>query len=196
MIYFLRHIKGIAYFLAILVLFQSCIAIYNKSSIAEASEFDNWRIKVITIKGEKHRFDWIDERDGNIVSIHNTERILIDKEKVKQVVISDPAPHVIPLDSVSIFYGKASFLLQDHRGRFESQEFIQFEDAGNLFKCYQMTSSDTSTVIIPLGQVDYIKVINKEASGGVNFLVWLAVLTGVSALALSNMQIGFGDWSQ
>lgn len=191
MFYVLKHLKGIAYFLAILILFQSCIAIYKKSSLheAEAQQYDNWQIKIETLYGEKYRVDWIEERDGNIVSICNTERILIDKEKVKQIVISDPSPHVIPLDSVSIFYGKTSFLLQDHRGIFESQEFIQYEDLGHSFKCYQMTNKDTLTIVIPLENVEKIKVVNMDATVGVSLLGWLAVLTGIGALAASNMEL-------
>lgn len=191
MINFIKHIKGIAYFLAILILFQSCVAIYKKSSVVEASRYDNWRIKIKTVDSEKHKFDWIDKRDGNIVSIHNAERISIIKEEVKQIVISDPAPHVIPLDSIIIHYGKASFLIEDKRGRLESQEVIQFEDMGNSFKCYQMTSEDTLTVVIPLQQVEKIKVVNKEATGGVNFLVWMAVLTGFGFLVVSNMDFSY-----
>lgn len=190
MLYFLRRLTGIAYFLTMLILLQSCVAIYKRSSLNEAtsSNYDNWRIKVKTINGENHSFDWIDERNQNIVSIHGTKRILIDKKEVKQIVIADPSPHVIPLDSIDLYYGKVSFLITDSREGYKSQDFIQFEDLGSSFKCYQMNGEDTLTVMIPIDQIEKIRTINMDATAGVSLLVWLAVLTGVGALAAASME--------
>ena len=73
MIYFLKYFKGIGYFLAMLILFQSCV-VYNKTSstIEEATSDEEMPIKITTKDGQKHKFRWIEERDGNIVGIKNS----------------------------------------------------------------------------------------------------------------------------
>jgi len=191
MINIIRGFKSISYFLVMLILLQSCIAIYGKSSLDEAASptYDDWRITIKTLNGEKHRLDWIDQRDGNIVSIHHTKRIFVDKEEVKQIVIFDPDPRVISIESINLYRGKASFLIENQRGRYRSEEFIQFENLDHVLKCYQMTSEDTLTVVIPIEDVEKIKVVNMDATVGVSLVAWLAVLTGLSALAASNMEL-------
>jgi hypothetical protein len=51
-----------------------------------------------------------------------------------------------------------------------------------------MTSEDTLTVVIPLEEVEQIKLVNIEATAGASLLLWIAVLTGLGALILSNME--------
>jgi len=123
MIYFLKHIKSIAYFLAMLMLFQSCIIVYKKASVPEASEYDNWRIKIKTIEGEKYKLPWVELKDGNVVSIKNTERVFIEKNDIKQIVKYSPEPKVIPLDSATSYSGSVQILIKGDRNKFESQDF-------------------------------------------------------------------------
>ena len=108
--------------------FQSCIVIYKKASIEEASAFNQKRVKVKTVDGEKHKFKWIEDRDGNVVSIHNAERILIDKSKVNQIVALHPSPHVLPLDSVTRFDGNVSVQTMDKPNHYQSIYSIGIKD--------------------------------------------------------------------
>ena len=186
---FLKHLKGIAYFLAVLMLFQSCIVIYNKSSIAEASRYYNHRITVKTVDGEKYKLPWVEEINENVVSVLNTERVFLDANEVKQIVKYHPNPQVIPLDSAERYSGTISVQTQDARGKYESHEFIKFEKQGDLYRCYKMTGQDTLTVVIPLAQVEKTKVVSNEATIGVSLLVGIAVLVGIGAWAVSNMEI-------
>ena len=66
-----------------LILFQSCV-IYKKkpSAIEEATSKENTFIKIITKEGNKYKFRWVEEKDGNVYSITNTKRILIKKSKL------------------------------------------------------------------------------------------------------------------
>ena len=188
--YFLKHLKCIAYFFFILILFQSCVAVYNKSSVAEASRYDNWRIKIKTVEGEKHKLPWVEEKKGNVVSIENTERIFIEKNNVKQIVKYSPEPVVIPLDSATTYSGTVLILIKEDRNKYESHNFIKFEKQGDLFKCYKMTSEDTSTVVIPLEQVEKIKVVNNDATIGATFLVWISVWAGVALMVVAEHGLG------
>ena len=190
MIYFLKHLKGIAFFLAMLILLQSCIAVYKKASVYEASVYDNWRIKITTVDGEKYTLPWVEEKNGNVVSTKNTERIFIEKNKVKQIVKYSPEPVVIQLDSVSSFSGTVAILTKEDGGKHESHEFIKFEEQGDSYRCYRMTSKDTVTVVIPLEQVEKITVVNNGASIGVSFLVGLGVFAGIMALVYAEHGIG------
>lgn len=184
-----NHPKVITYFLAMLVLFQSCIVINKKSTVKKASDPEIERIKIRTIEGKKYTLDWIDRRDGNVVSIRNTERIIIDKEKVKQIVISDPFPRVMPLDSITRYSGNISFVINDRRDKIESQEFIQFEDMGDSYKCYKMISEDTVTVVIPLEQIEKISVPDHGASKVVSFMLGSAIFVGIMVVMLAQ-----SDW--
>jgi len=99
MIYFLKHFKDIAYFLAMLTLFQSCI-VYNKntSTIEEASSEKDMPIKIITKDGYEYELMWIEEKNGNVVSIKNSKREFINKSKIIQIVKYDPNPQVFLLN--------------------------------------------------------------------------------------------------
>ena len=148
--------------------------------MSEASKHDDWRIKIKTTDGKKQTFRWIEERDGNVVSIQNAERVFIDKDKVNQIVKFDPNPQVIPLDSATKHNGTVSIQIKDDRGKYESHEFIKFEKQGDSYKCYKMTGEDTLTVVIPLEQVEKVKVVNMGATGVVNVIGWSAIIYGLT----------------
>ena len=99
MIYFLKYIKSIAYFLTMIVLFQSCIAYQSKSSsIGEATDNKKSHIKITTTNGGIYKLNWIEEKDGNIVSIKKTKRKSIDKIEVDKILIYNPKPIVVSLE--------------------------------------------------------------------------------------------------
>ena len=133
MIYFLKYFKGIAYFLTMLILFQSCV-IYKKkpSTIEEATSKENTFIKIITKEGDKYKLRWIEEKDGNVYSITNTKRIFIKKSKL----------------------GKSNF----------KHKLINIENQGDYIRGLKMTNKDTTTVLIPIEQIEEIKLINKGVS--------------------------------
>ena len=156
------------------MLFQSCV-VYRGSTVAEVSEYENKLIKIKTTEGNKYKLRWIEEKNGNIISILNTKRVFLDHNEVKQIVKYHPNPQVIPLDSADSYCGRISIQTQDARGKYESHEFIQFKKQGATYSCYQMNGQDTLTVIIPLDQVEKIKVVNGGTSTAITILGVLGI---------------------
>jgi ABC-type Fe3+-hydroxamate transport system substrate-binding protein len=99
MIYFLKHFKGIAYFLIMLILFQSC-TVYKKkpSTIEEASSEKKTHIKILTKDGHEHKFRWIEEKDGNAYTVTNAKRVFVNKNKIERYVVLLPYAAPVPLD--------------------------------------------------------------------------------------------------
>ena len=157
MICFLRHFKDIAYFLVMLILFQSC-TVYKKqtSSVSQASESDDRLIKIRTIDGTKYELKWIEEEDGNIVSIKYTEREYIDKDEIVRIEY-DPDPHVISFESLLNQNGAVQIVTKDKKGNHTSSDFIKIVDEGDYIKGYKMTGNDTLTIVIPIDQIEKIQ---------------------------------------
>ena len=124
MILTIKHIKNIAYFLAMLILFQSCV-VYNRtpSSVTEASRYKERLMKIVTIDGYKYKLNWIEAKNGNIVNMKNTEREYFDKGEICQIVKIDPEPLVIPLDSAVKHRGTMQVLTRNKKGKYISHEF-------------------------------------------------------------------------
>ncbi len=86
-IFYIKNLNIIAYSLAILILSSSCIVV-NKAKhlpIEQTTKYDNRRIKIITLDGNKYKVKWIEEKDDDIVSITNTKKILMDTSKIKKI---------------------------------------------------------------------------------------------------------------
>ena len=79
MIYFLKYFKSIAYFLAMLVLFQSCIA-YKKQDVPllATKKSINKKVKIRTKDGVNHKFDRIDVKIESdcIVGYQNNKKAI------------------------------------------------------------------------------------------------------------------------
>lgn len=194
MIYFLNHFKGIAYFLIMLILFQSCI-VYSKNSstIEEAYSEKDMPIKIITKDGNEYKLSWIEEKDGNIFSIKKTKRVYFDKEDIAQIVLLDPEPQVIPLDLAVQNHGTFQLLTKDDTGRYNSHKFIRISERDGIITGYKMTGKDFLTVIIPIDQIEMIQLKNKNKSSnhtaglivGVGLGVGIIILVAVIANNLS-----------
>lgn len=194
MIYFIKHFKGIAYFLAMLVLFQSCV-IYKKthSTIGEASTEDI-PIKITTKDGCKYKLRWIEEMDGNIVSIKNAERAYLDKKEIVQIVKHDPEPHIISLESSLNQNGVLQILTKDKKGNYKSHEFIRIRGNDEIITGYKMISKDTLTVIIPIDQIEKIQLKDKGKSSGRTAGLIIGAILGVTTIAgLAAMANSFTD---
>lgn len=159
MVYFLKHFKGIAYFLIMLILFQSCI-VYKKnpSTIEKASSKNNIKMKILTKDGQKHKFRWIEEKDGNVYSIANTKRVFIKKSNL----------------------GESNF----------KHNLINIESQGDYIRGLKITNKDTTTVLIPIEQIEELKLINKGLSYVLPIaLSFLIIISGITAYSMENMKI-------
>ena len=70
-------------------------------------------------------------------------------------------------------------------GKFESQKFIRLKENGNQIRGIKMTKKDTSTFIIPKGQIESIKLQDKTVTTGGIILIFGGVFTGILVIAAS-----------
>jgi hypothetical protein len=182
MIYFLKYFKGIAYFLTMLILFQSCV-IYKKkpSTIEEATLKEHTYIKILTKDGHEHKFRWIEEKDGNVYTVKNTKRVFVKKSKIERYVINMPDPVTAPLDFAIKHKGNVYIKTGEGEGLADKDyryKFIDIEDRGDFIRGIKMTGKDTATVIIPIEQIEEIKLMNKDLSRGVPILLSIFIIIG------------------
>ena len=166
MICFLKRFKGIAYFLVMLILFQSCVA-YNKntSTIEEASSEKDMHIKINTKDGNEYKLRWIEEKDGNVVSMMNVEREYIHKNEIAAFVIFDPEQKVVPLEIALKNQGTVRILTEDEINIYNTHEYLRIRANDEKIIGYKMTKN-TITVIIPIDQIEKIRLKDKKRSNG------------------------------
>ena len=166
---FLKHLKPIAYLFALLVLLQSCV-VYEKtsSSVKEASQYNDRRMKIKTIDGNKYKLNWIEEKDGNVVSIKNTKRAFVDKSKITQIL-----PDGVTLE----FVLKHDVAVQIKTKKY-TYDFIKIKEQDDLVKGFIKVSGDTTTVVIPIDQIEKIKLENKEMSKTGDTLIAVGAILG------------------
>ena len=149
-----NHLKLIAYFFAISIVLQSCV-IYNSSSssINEASEYNNGRIKIKTTEGTEYIFRWIEEKDGNIVSIKNTEKTFLKAERILEAKTAGPDPITISFDSLFTYKGAMVITAKDDKDKLQNYNFYKIETQNNLVHGFTKLAGDTTTVLIPKDQI-------------------------------------------
>ena len=185
--YLIKHLKLVAYLLALLVLFQSCV-VYNKtpSSVAETSRYNDRRMKIITKDGNEFKLYWIEEKDGNVISIKNTKRIFVDKSKITSIFKYDP--ELIGIASLKLALehnGAVQIRTEKH-----SYDFINIEEQGDLIRGISKLNGDTLSVVIPKDQIAMIKLNDQAQSTTGNILIAVGaifvVLTTIGLIGLSN----------
>ena len=141
MISFLKYFKGIAYFLVMIILFQSCV-VYNKSSVTKAAEYNNRLIKIKTIDNDKYKLKWIEKEGENVVSIKNTKRKYFNIKDINQIVLHDPEPHVVSLEKAVNHHGMIHLMTRDKKGRYSSHDFIKISEYDGIITGYKMIGID------------------------------------------------------
>jgi hypothetical protein len=189
--YFLKHIKGIAYFLVILILFQSCVA-YNSHNYTanEASQYNKGRIKIKTTDNTIYKLPWVEEKDGNVESIKNTKRAFVDKNEITQIL-----PDGVSLEFALNYKTAVQIKTKNH-----TYNFIKIEEHEEQIKGLTMVSGDTLSVVIPIDQIEMIQLEDKGKSSGrtVGLLVGVglgvALIVGLAVIASGFAEGGwFGD---
>ena len=188
--HFLKHLKPIAYLLASLILFQSCIVYKSKpASIEEASKYNYRRIKVKTFENGNYKLRWINEEPDFISSVYNTRRVLIDTSRLINIKIYNPEPQEIQLNEALNHEGMIRFKTKDY-----SYKFFNVEERGEKIYGYWIINSniDTSTVNIPKENIEAIKLDSKGASAvGTLGVVLVPLLTmGLVGFAIAMSEGG------
>lgn len=159
----IKQLKCIAYLFSMLILFQSCVA-YTKQSttIKQSTSKKDMPVKITTKEGDEYKLTWIEEKDGNIVSIKNVKREYFQKKDIFQYVILEPKPHTVPLEIAVKHNGIVRLLSADDNHT--SHEFIKISENDEIITGYKMTSKDTLTVIIPIDEIEMIQLKDKGKS--------------------------------
>ena len=162
---FTKQLKVIAYFLAILLLFQSCIA-YKAGIISaeDAAQYDNRRIRIETRDGGVYKLKWIEENDGHVFSIKKTKRKYIDKNSIANIRKYDPTLTLISLDSNLNLQGNIEVVTKKGYQNYATYNFIKIQDDDRFIRGYMMTGKDTLTVIIPTEKIASIEVENRTGT--------------------------------
>jgi hypothetical protein len=188
---FSNHLRGIAYFLSTLILFQSCIVYKGRNfSSREAAQYDKRRIRIETWDGVIIKLRWIEEKDGQIYSIKNTRRKYIDKSRIINIKKYDPVFTLISLDTVLNLQGNIEVVTKKKGyDNYATYNFIKIKDDGQNIIGYMMTGKDTTTVLIPTEKISRIEVENRTGTilGTTAIVIpglWLLLLLGASIALL------------
>jgi hypothetical protein len=180
--YLLKHLKPIAYFLASLILLQSCVIYNNKpSALEEVPDQDNPRIKIETLDGKKYKLYWIEEKEGNIVSIINTKRQFIDTTKIqKYVLIGERDRGQVHYHSQVHFkeaVNREEFLKVKTKKR--TYKFMKIELLDHQIIGYVKKGPNPHSVDIPIDQIKGFYLYNQTRSDWGDVLIITGVVAGV-----------------
>ena len=171
--------------MAILIVFQSCVVYKDTSStISDATSDKDMPIKIITKDGVEYKIRWIEEKDGNIISIKNVEREYFDKDDIFQYVILDPEPHTVPLNIAVNHDGIIRMLVSNDKKAHISHEFLKISEIGERILGYKMTGKDTVNITIPIDQIEKIELKDKGRSMGRTAGLIVGVVFGVGIIIL------------
>ena len=184
--YLLKHLKSIACFLAALILFQSCVTIYkNKPTpLAEVPVHGDTHIKIKTIDHKKYRVRWIEEKDGNIVSIRNTIRHFIDTTAIEEILVFEPTK--VQIHYTGNLDRTGPFEIRTKKDRYK---FIKIELRDQYIIGYEKDGEKTDLIEIPKDQILEIKLPDKPLGGFVTALIYIGSYLGIMALLASQIDL-------
>ena len=195
---FFKHLNPIAFSFASLILFQGCIVVYKSKpiSVEEASGYENTKMKIATKGGNNYKLKWIEEKNGNVVSIKNTERVSVSISDIKQIKTVDHEPTHISLDSACNHNGIAEVIAVNIEGYINSEKLIKIKRDGDRIIGNKITKKDTATVVIPISYIREIKVQNKATSAVANTVMGVGI-TSVTLFTILVIALacGYGDSS-
>ena len=150
-------------------------------------------MKIKTIDGNKYKLNWIEEKDGNVISIKNTKRTFVDKNEITSIFKYDPEP---------IGIGKSLELALEHNGAVQIQtekhtyDFINIEEQGDLIRGISKLDGDTLSVVIPRDKIEIIKLKDEAQSTTGTILIAVCTILGViGIIGLLTMDLDM-DFSQ
>ena len=85
-------------------------------------------------------------------------------------------------------------LTKDDKGSYNSHKFIRVSESEGLITGYKMTGKDTLTVVIPIDQIEKIRLQNKGASAALSVLAILGITSIVVGAIAFSAEGGFGGF--
>lgn len=191
------HLKVISYLLSLLLILQSCTVYQSHQySANDASAYENTNIKVTTIDGNKYLFRWVDEEDGNLISIQNTKVEYLKKAEIETVILNNPFTYSTLEEALNqdgpVFIRTKGFKVKNELYNYE---FLRMQDRGDRVRGITRTNNNIETVILPIEIVREIKVQNKGASTAATIGSVLGIVLLIGGIyGISEMSKG--DWLQ
>ena len=189
----MKYLKLIGFFFASLIFLQGCIVIYKSEpiSVEEASGYENTKMKIATKGGNNYKLKWIEEKNGNVVSIKNTEKVSVSISDIKQIKTDNYEPTHISLDSACNHNGIVEVISVNIEGYINSEKLIKIKRDGDRIIGNKITKKDTVTVVIPISQIGEIKVQNKATSAVANVAMGIGItITSLFAILVIALAIG------
>ena len=154
---------------------QSCVAYKNvPSTVSEASQSYNRKIRISTINGDRHTLNWLETKNGYVVSILKTDKIPILISDIKQIKTLAKSNSDISLDSALNHPGIVEVFTKNDANQ-GSGEFIKLERFEDKIIGLEITGRDTTTLLIALEDICLLELENRSVSAAQTLTLGLAI---------------------
>ena len=142
------------YALAFLFIFQACVS--NK--INSEKTLEKKSATVVTNDGYTYDLPWYEVKDGNLISILNTSRIVLNKEQIIEVAVYNPKPIKVGLPDALIHDGDISVIAFDEGQYVHHYRFYELKEVRGQYVGYTFTGDYAANISIPIENVKNIEV--------------------------------------
>lgn len=177
----MKTVKVVTTFFCILIFAnQACVS--NKSFTASESKIES--VVVQTHDGYTYDLPWFEVKDGELISILNTARIVLNKDQVIEVVINNPETNKANIDDALIHDGTISMIAFDAGQRVHHYKFYELVEVRGQIVGYTYTGDHSANVAIPMENVKNIDVKKiKQTNDSINYPIGWAFFIVLDCLA-------------
>lgn len=141
----------------------SCFFLFFLLSCASSkpsSVYDNHKKTVVVKTHDGYTYDlpWYEVKDGYLVSILNTSRIVLDREQIIEVAIDNHEHKKVELDEALSHDGTVSLIAFDSGQRVHNYEFFELKEVKGQVVGFTSTNGFAANITIPLNNVKDIDV--------------------------------------
>lgn len=140
--------------IGLLFVFQACVN--NKISSEKAANKKS--VIVVTHDGYTYDLPWYEVKEGKLISILNTSRIVQNKEQILEVAIDNPTPIKVGLIDALSHDGEISVIAFDEGQRVHHYKFYELKKIRAQYIGYTFTGDYAANITIPLENVKKIEV--------------------------------------
>ena len=174
----MEYLKLIAFFVVFSILSQGCLVVYKTKplSLEEASGYENKKMKMFTKDGNKYKFRKIKETDGNVVIINNLKEVSIPFSEIIQINTINHEKTYISLNSAYNYDGIVKVIGKNSEGDLYNFKLINIEKGDGKIIGDKITKKDTANVVLPIKQIEKIKVKDNTHSAVANVTLGVGIV--------------------
>jgi len=182
----LKFRKLLAWTFIFIVLNSSCI-IYKKKPITthELKDVKSEKVKLITTSGDVYKTYWTNVKDDEVEIYEKAKTSKIRQNSIKHVSYYGPQYKIVDLESALEYEG--TVMVETDKRQYQ---FSDIKKEGKNIIGYILKGDNSEKIIIPLEELDTIKVQNKRASRVGNVFLGIGigyvVLMGIAIAAIAN----------